>query len=196
MATNRRTSTTRQLGSPDSLQIELFGDWKKVENLVNKLEGAVAAGAILGRESASRKIYNLVRKKIRENGGNTNWPSYSEKYQKWKNEVSTNRANSFYRLTNTYYKNISIWHEGMKSYIGLKPHIKVVSITGKKKSITLHQVAQILEYGSTKNNIKPRPLWGPTYKEFGGRQKVNALIAYHIRTQIRIRTGVTAKITL
>lgn len=195
-STNRRTSTTRSFGGPSSFDIELFGDWKKVENLVNKLETSVAAGAILGRQAAAKKIHNLVKKKIRENGGDTNWPAYSEKYKKYKQTKAASRANSFYRLTNTFYKNITTWNSGLKTFIGIKGNKKAVSLDGKKKNITLHQVAQILEYGSTVRNIRPRPLWGPVFKEFGGNKQVSALIAYHVRTQIRIKTGVTAKVTI
>lgn len=193
---NRSRTITRTVGNVGSaIKYELTGDWQKTKRLVNNLETAIAAGAIAGQLAAANKIKELVKKKIRENGGSTYWPPYSDKYRKFKNKTKPGKANNMLRYTDTYYNNIITWQSGTKVHIGLRPRVLVPNTNGSNKNITLHELAQILEYGSDARNIQARPLWGPVRKEFG-EAKVKALIIWHIRNTIRIRTGVSAKISL
>ena len=193
---NISRTITKTVGPPGSaLKVELFGDWDKTKRVVNNLERAIAIGSLAGQQSAANKIRELVRKKIRDNGGSKYWPAYSDKYRKFKAKNKPGKAGSMLRYTDTYYNNIITWQSGAKIHIGLRPRMVVPSTDGKSKNITLHELAQILEYGSSARGIQARPLWGPVGKEFGG-DRVKALMIWHIRNAIRIRTGVSPKISL
>ena len=195
MANIGRTITQTVKSPGSAIKVELFGDWAKTKTVVNNLEKAIAVGSLAGQIACANKIRELVRKKIRDNGGNTYWPSYSEKYLKFKRRTKASKAGSMYRYTDTYYNNIITWQSGTKIHIGLRPRIAVMSMDGSKKSITLHELAQILEYGSSSRNIQPRPLWGPVRREFG-RDKIKALMLWHIRRSVRVSTGVNPKISI
>lgn len=187
----RRTSTTQTIKPVGKgLQVELFGDWDKAKRLVKGLEGAMAAGAVAGQLAAAEKIKDLVKKKIRSNGGSTPWQEYSEAYLKYKRNKKPSKVGQMYRFTDAYYNNIVTWRSGTRVYVGLNPRIAVQNADGKSKGITLHQLSQILEYGSSARNIPARPLWGPVKKEFNG-AKIKLLILWHIKRSIKTMTGVS-----
>lgn len=186
---NKRGTITRTVNPASSaLKIKLFGQWGKTKHVVNNLESSIAIGALAGQISAANKIRELVRKKIRENGGTTPWPAYSEKYLKFKRSKRGSKAGQMYRFNDNYYNNITTWRNGAKIHVGLTPRMAVMQVSGEgRKNITLHQLAQILEYGTDK--IQARPLWGPVRKEFGI-AKVKALMMYHVSRAITAKTGV------
>lgn len=186
---NKRGTITRTVNPATSaFQIKLFGQWSKTKKVVNNLEASIAAGALLGQKAAAEKIRELVRKKIRENGGTTPWPAYSEKYLAFKRRKKGSKAGQMYRFNDTYYNNIITWRNGAKIHVGLSPRVSVMQVDGEgRKNITLHQLAQILEYGNSE--IQARPLWGPVRKDFGV-AKVKALMMYHVSRTITAKTGV------
>lgn len=194
---NKRGTITRTVNPTSSaIQIKLFGQWSKAKRVVDNLESAIAIGALAGQLAAANKIRELVRKKIRENGGTTSWPAYSEKYLKFKRSKRGGKAGQMYRFDDTYYNNITTWRSGAKVHVGLTPRIAVMQVEGKgRKNITLHQLAQILEYGSDQNNIQARPLWGPVRKEFGI-AKVKSLMMWHITRAVNSKTGVKPNIKI
>lgn len=187
--TNRNTTTTQTIKPFDSitpsLKTELFGDWDKAKKLINNLEPAIKLGGIAGQQAIAKRIYELVRKRIRDNGDGQ-WRN-SEKYENWKGKVRPGKVGQIYRLTGTYYKNIEIFNKGLNYYVGLKPRKYAVDIKGRNKGITLHSIAQILEYGT--QHISPKPLWGPVRKKMSNTQ-IKTLMLWHIRKQIKIMSGV------
>ena len=188
---NKRGTITRTVNPASSaVQIKLFGQWAQAKKVVNNLEEAIAIGSLAGQWAAAKKIRELVRKKIRENGGTTSWPAYSEKYLKYKRSKRGGKTGQMYRFNDNYYNNITTWRSGAKIHVGLTPRIAVMQVDGQgRKNITLHQLAQILEYGSDERNIQARPLWGPVRKDFGI-AKVKALMMWHISRAISSKTGV------
>lgn len=175
-----------------SPQVELFGDWDRTKALLNGIESTIAAGALIGQRAAAEKLLKIVKKNIRENGGSIGWPQVSDKYAQLKRSMGYDPGNLLV-LTGLYYKNISIRQNGLTFYVGLNKNIKNPKTGGK---ITLAKIAIILEHGSVVAKIKARPLWTPSFKQFGGSSRIKSLMVWHIRSLIMARHGIRAKISI
>lgn len=184
-------SVTRRL-SPITPEIRLFGDWQKTRRVLATLDTTVALGVLSGQKSAALKLKRLIKKNIRENGGSLGWEPVSQKYAKYKSSKGYDPSNLLV-MSGLYYRNINIWHKNGKYYVGVKK-----GITNKVSggNLTVGKIARILEYGSTIRNIKARPLWIPTFKQFGGKKRLQGIMIWHIRNQILKNYGLRAKITL
>lgn len=185
-------SVTRTLNLP-AYRIELTGDWEKVGQLLDNLDTTVLIGAKAGQLSASKKLISIIKKNIRENGSSIGWAPLSSKYKERKEREGYSPDNIYY-MTGLYYRSINNWSSGLVHYVGIKKNIRHPKKNGKK-SLTLSQIATILEHGSITQNIPARPLWGPSYKQFGGNLRLKGLLVWHIRNQIYLRHQVRAKIT-
>lgn len=183
-------STTRKLHIPNlTPTVELFGDWDRAYLLVSGLDNAIKIGYSLAELSAAKKIKQIVRRNIRMNGGKTYWEPVSDQYAEYKSRLGYDPTDLLV-MTGLYYNSISIWKIGNATFIGLKGRTR-----SSGGDLTLQQIASVLEHGSVVRNIPARPLWGPAWKEFGGRARLKGLIIWHIRNQINIRFGVKAKVT-
>lgn len=185
-------TVTRSLSLP-AYRVELIGDWDKVESLLANLDKTVLIGAKAGQISASNKLIAIIKKNIRENGSSIGWEPVSDKYRK-KKEARGYDPDNLLVMTGLYYRSISNWSTGLNHYVGIKKGVRHPKKNGKK-ALTLSQIAMILEHGSITQNIKARPLWRPSYKQFGGNLRLKGLLVWHIRNQIYLRHQVRAKIT-
>lgn len=171
-------------------EVELYGDWDKVKHLLGGLDEAIAIGVDKGQLSVAKKILAIVRKNIRENGGSLGWPPVSYKYERWKTKKGYDPKNLLF-LGGTYYRSIIIWNARGRYYVGVKRGTRNPISKGK---LTVGQIANVLERGSEKRKIPPRPLWAPSFKQFGGTKRIKEIIIWHVGNEIRNRLGVTAKV--
>lgn len=168
-------------------QIELFGDWDKALALFNNLPELISVGAHAGKLAAAKKIQTLVKKNIKKGGPtNTHWQELSASYQKSKASRGGD-PNKKWFFQGTYYRSIKVIDKGNTVYVGVPARQR--SRVNKNKPLTLGQVAVILERGSAARNIPARPLWKPTYREFGGNQRVTYHILWHVSNTVFLRTG-------
>ncbi|MAO08126.1 MAG: hypothetical protein CL596_05370 [Alteromonas sp.] len=174
------------------INIQKFGDWYITKNLLIQLEPAIKKGSIAGQKRAAQELKRIVRRNIRENGGKIGWPPVSEKYAKYKRKKGFDPEN-LYVMTGLYYRSIKIYRDGNNISIGLKRYTRHQGRTNN--NLTLIKIANILENGSAVRNIKARPLWKPSYKQFGGSKRLKGFILWHVRNEIKKRTGVTPKLT-
>ena len=183
-------SVTRRVPSYTP-KVELIGDWKKTRALLFDLPLLVKQGTAAGQKSAAEKLLKIIKKNIRDNGGSIGWPPVSELYAKKKIGMGKD-PNNLLVLTGLYYRSINIYNKGTNYYVGIKKNTRNYETGGR---LTVAQIATILEYGSYANNIKARPLWGPSFKQFGGSKKIKSLITWHIARNIYARHKVRTKIT-
>lgn len=181
----------RSMGNKLTPEVELFGDWNKATNLLKILPLLIKEGSIKGQTSAANQFRRIVRRHIRSNGSSLGWAPLGGAYKKRKAKAGYPADRILY-ASGSYYNNIKVWREKDKVYIGIKARTKSLST---KSSLTLGQIARILEYGSPSRNIKARPLWIPSFKEFGGTERIKGFMIWHIRNTIFKRTGVKSKIT-
>lgn len=171
-------------------KVELFGDWDKTHRVFAQLPLAIKVGAELGENAALNELKKLIKQNIRTNGGSLGWKALSSRTLK--NKSGSKYPTSILRMTGLYYRSITITKtaNGTK-YLGV-PSRTYYPNKGASGP-TLLQVATIHEYGSDK--IPARPLWKPTFKQFGGNARIKGYLIWHIRNQIMIQCGVKAKVT-
>lgn len=190
-------SVTRRINLPGNLppitpDIIIWGDWQRSKHLLNTIDGVIMMASLKAKKSAAEKLKAAIRKNIRENGGSLGWPPLSTKYQAWKSRKGYD-ANRMLRMTGLYYRSINVWRKGLNYYVGVQRGIRNPASGG---NITVGQIAKILEYGSDHVGIPARPLWGPTYKQFGGSARIRGLMVWHLRNEIYKHYGVRPRLTL
>jgi hypothetical protein len=186
-------STTQRNLSTYLPDITLFGDWDKVNDFMTALPLAVTTGAREGSETAAKKLISVVKKNIRNNGpAGVNWEDYSLAYSKRKARLGGN-IDTKWSFHKTYYNSLGVITRGNKVYAGVPP--RKLSTVNTRKPITLAKVARILENGSPTLNIKARPLWKPSFKEFGGKARIQSHIYWHIRKHLAIAGILNIKLT-
>lgn len=166
--------------------ISLEGDWDAAVKLIGyNLTPLVLLGARKGQIAAANKIKAMVKSNIRRgNAAGTYWPDYS--YQYGNKKARMDGGDKKWRYTDTYYKSITVITRSTNVFVGVPRNAK-----GKvnENPLTLGAIANILERGSKAHNIAARPLWGPTFKQFGGKKRVAYHINFHIRKEIFLATG-------
>jgi len=182
----------RKIGSNLTPQVELIGEWNKTRTLLHLLPKLIKIGSLKGQQSAAKHFRRIVRRHIRNNGASLGWAPLSSAYKKSKGRRGFNPDRIYY-ASGSYYNNIKVWRRGTKIFIGIKKNVKSKS---SRSSLTIGMIARILEYGSLTRNIPARPLWAPSYRDFGGGKRIKGFMTWHIRNQIFKATGVKAKITI
>ncbi len=174
-------------------EIELFGDWNKALRMFDQLPVAVNTGYELGSVRVANDIRRIVRKNIKSNGPpGVHWPALSLAYQQFKKRKGGD-TNKMWNFKGTYYKNIKVIHKKGAIYVGVPAYKR--GTVHKSKNLTLGQIANILERGSAESGIRARPLWKPSFKEFGGKPKTQKVIVRAIRDHVFLLTGVRPRIT-
>lgn len=185
MASNKTNITLPQL---PGIELHITGNWEKVIDLTSNIGQSIQKGY----DKSSSKFANLVINKVRSSiksgrppsGSGVYWPPLSPKYIK---RVGDHKI---YNLTGLYYRSIGIHKYRSRTIIGL-PYRNKPGNT--RSSITLNQVAIILEYGSRDGSIPPRPLWKPSLKSVGGLKRLKKEVMYGIRSQLYRDFGINPK---
>jgi len=120
------------------------------------------------------------------------WPPLSPKYVE-----AMGGDDRIYYKTGQYYENIGVWPDKVfyagsgayaytRYFIGLKPGVEkwAARYRSNRKPLTLIQVANILEFGSTRRHIPPRPLWRPIWQNSGGKERVKVFVRNAIKRQL------------
>jgi hypothetical protein len=168
-------------------EIKLEGDWAKALQLIgHDLSALVLKGAYNGQVAAAEKLKVIVKNNIRSGGPQSiYWPNYSLMYGERKAKAGA--GDKKWRYTDTYYKSITVTKHSMNKVSVGVPKNERSKVN--QNPLTLGQVAVILERGSRVANIAARPLWGPSWKEFGGKKRVAYHINWHIRKILFEATG-------
>jgi hypothetical protein len=119
------------------------------------------------------------------------WPPLSPKYI-----AAMGGDDRFYLKTVQYYESIGIHRENVyfqngtfaktRIFIGLpKGVMKIPPRYSRKHLLSLIQVANILENGSPRRNIPPRPLWKPLYQDLKGNERIKTFVIKAIQRQLK-----------
>ena len=171
-----------------NIEIKLDGEWQKLDNLSNHLQSSVLRGYEKGVNIFSTRLLRIVRRAIRTgipppNSGVT-WPPHKQ------STIDRYGSHTLFNLTGQYSRSIGLHQYRSRTLIGLPLQKARVSASGKSKTITLNQIAIILEYGNDK--IPARPLYAPSYKSAGGPQGLKKELLKNIRSQLYKETGIRA----
>lgn len=175
----RKVNITLPKVSDLVLQVKLNGEWQKVEFLVSNLGPSMQSGYDKAVSQFSRKLLAIVKKSLTLGippvGGGVTWqplaPSTIERYGQ----------HPIYNLTGLYSRSVGLFRYKSRVLIGLPIGIRRSS----QKKLTMNQLAMMLEFGSNDDRIPPRPVWAPSLKAAGGKNKLKQLILTEIRKELQ-----------
>ena len=157
------------------------GRARKVQAFLDEFPGEIYMGSFLGARKFARKLHQLVRRCIRTGipPKGVSWPPHAA------STVKRLGAHKLLNLTGFYLKSIRIVEDLYRDTIavGLPKGLRRPSNIKGSHSMTMKQIAQILEYGGPK--IPARPLWRPAFQQIGGNARLKKDIINGIRKQIR-----------
>lgn len=160
------------------VELKLFGSWHQVSNMIDNMPKSVLEGYNEAIRKASKNIIKIVRTAIRSGTppAGARWPALSP------NTIKVHGQHNIYHLRGVYERSINVYRYKDRTIVGLPINSYVPG-----KNITLNQLAVILEHGSLNTGngaIPPRPLWGPSYKVYGGNEKLKRAIMKEIRSRL------------
>lgn len=177
----RKVNITLPKVSDLVLQVKLNGEWQKVEPLVSNLGPSMQRGYDKAVSKFSRNLLAIVKKSLTLGippvGGGVTWqplaPSTIERYGQ----------HPIYNLTGLYSRSVGLFRYKSRVLIGLPIRTRRSS----EKKLTMNQLAIMLEFGSNDDDerIPPRPVWGPSLKAAGGKNKLKQLILTEIRKELQ-----------
>lgn len=161
------------------LQVKLNGEWQKVESLVSNLGPSMQRGYDKAVNKFSRNLLAIVKKSltlgIPPMGGGVTWQPLSQAtIERW-------GQHPIYNLTGLYSRSVGLFRYKSGVLVGLPLRTRHSS----QKKLTLNQLACILEFGSNDDMIPPRPVWAPSLKAAGGKNKIKQLILTEIRKELQ-----------
>lgn len=143
------------------MQVERFGDWRKVALLIRDLDKLFKQSQ---KETLQRLgLYVEGRAKHHISAQDLGWkPLKTEtKKAKQRDGMSTN----ILARSSQYFQSITSWTAGDKVYVGVKRTAVYKGTKNSKGGQKIANIAKVHEYGSKKLKIPARPLWRPTFKE-------------------------------
>lgn len=189
MASNKTNITLPQL---PNIELHITGDWVKVMDLTSGIGQSIQKGYNKGISKFSTLVVNKVKNAIRSgrppSGSGVYWPPLSQSYID--RQKSKYPGHHIYSLTGLYERSIGIYKYKNRTILGLPYRNKPGN---QRATITLNQVAIILEYGSRDGSIPPRPLWKPSLKSVGGIKRIKKEVMHGIRSQLYRDFGINPK---
>ena len=161
------------------LQVKLNGEWQTVEALVSNLGPSMQIGYDRAVDKFSRSLLSIVKKSLTLGippvGGGVTWQPLSQA------TIERYGQHHIYNLTGLYSRSVGLYRYKSRVLIGLPIGIRRSS----QKKLTLNQLAKMLESGSSDGRIPPRPVWAPSLKAVGGKNKLKQLILTEIRRELQ-----------
>lgn len=188
--------TTVHIPDLGSLKIEvkLKGNWVEATKLPSRVANAMRKGYDEGVNKFSARFLKTINQAITTGvppkGSGVKWDPLSPK------TLKRYGAHTPYLLTGLYRHSIKEFKSKTRHYIGMSKSKASGGKMSPDSNLTLSQLARLLEYGNDEgagSGIPPRPLWGPTLKSVGGKQRLKKYILDSVRSRlsargIRIRT--------
>jgi len=154
-------------GQDKVLQIKPYGDWTKVLRNIEDLPKDVLTGYIRAQETALNRLVKIVKGHIYSQ----DLPGFSKK----KKRVGRHLID-----TSSYVTSIKTWRENFTYYAGVKS-----GVNEPKSKIQITKLAHMLEFGTKK--MQAMPVWGPSWKEFGGIKELERIVTEAIYNRFRTR---------
>lgn len=131
-----------------------------------KAENVIRLSSELIKEEAELFV-SMIKETIEDQ--KINWQKLSRSYAKLKERKGLDSR--IYVATGFYLDSIGVLETSYDEKEGSRLEIGVPDVEHPSTGINLRFLAQILEYGSAKMKIPPRPLWRPVLSKFNERQK-------------------------
>lgn len=162
--------------------IRRFGDWDKARRMSKGLKNDIVDANKVALKQVGLKTERLVVKYIKSQP--KTWPPLEEKYLRAKTRQGY--SNLMLRKTGTYVNSIrsSVEDAGSLVFVGVKKEAQ--SDDGE----VLANIGEVMEYGSEKRNIKPRPHFGPVKKLMTRKIKEEGLFTQYLNAQLKRKYGI------
>lgn len=190
MSSNKTNITIPQL---PNIELHITGDWVKVMDLTDNIGKTILKGYNKGSDKVSRLILNIVRRSLQSGRppSGTHWPPLSQVYNDKLDKKYP--GHKIYNVTGLYSRSVGVYKYKNRTIIGLPYNTKP---SNSKSNISLIEVAIILEYGNKHTSISSipaRPLWKPSFKAVGGKNRLKKEIMWGIRSQLYLDFGINPK---
>lgn len=162
--------------------IRRFGDWKKAQNMSNNLKKDINHANTVALKQIGLKTERLVVKYIQSQP--KTWPPLSEDYLRRKERQGD--SNLMLRKSGTYINSIRSSVEEPKKLVFVGVKKEAVSDEGE----VLANIGAVLEYGSEKINVKPRPHFEPVKKQMLRKIKTEKLFTNYLNNELRRKYGI------
>lgn len=136
---------------------ELTGPWDKVIYRVKNLNEQMKPHLAKATAKSAMMVEAALVKHIQSQ--DLGWHALNKAYLKWK--IRNKLSDKIWIATSTLINSVThkIADGGLEAFVGVLRTAK--SADGKNQVL----IASVLEFGSAKRNIKPRPLFRPTFQE-------------------------------
>lgn len=166
---------------------QLVGEWSRANFMMRQFPHRVSQAINLATREMAYRYRKKVISHILNRGADLGWPrSSSEKYEQFKAKHATKAVEDQLQFFGVLLENIKAYKHGRMGWsVGIKdgvvnPRMEEIR---KGKTLSVSEYAGVLEHGSTKMNIPPRPLWTPSYRDIGGNKELIRLIRLNIRAK-------------
>jgi len=172
--------------SPDvHLNYRLVGEWERANYMFRRFPTDVKRGVNLATRKVARKYRRKVIENIRNQGAAIGWePITSEKYRKFKESKGEFSVDTPLQFFGSLLQNIKTFKHGQMGWsAGIKAGIRNEKMDHLRKgnSLSVSEYAGVLEHGSKTRNIRPRPLWTPSWRHIGGNKQLVQEVANTLR---------------
>jgi len=166
------------------VSVEVEGDWVKAKVLLTELPALTKASAVKAQLDFATKLRKQIWENIETNGSSIGWAPLKNNYKRWKDKQDAAYGSSFmYRFFGTYYNSIEIMQDGHNVSVGVSKDRDRINPLSK---LRVSQYALILEMGAYSRGIPPRPLWGPSFAQIGGRRELLRLMKNRLGLAVKV----------
>lgn len=168
------------------VEVKMYGEWQKVDMLIHHMAPNVLQAYHYSAQRCAKHIMKIVRKAIL-----TGRPPLGARWTPLSpSTIRTHGEHDIYNLNGHYAKSIGLHQYPGRIIVGVPVNMKLPpGKNGKIKNLTMNQLAILLEHGSkmvegASNDIPARPLWAPSFKEYGGKERLKKEILRDIRRNL------------
>lgn len=147
------------------MRYSLVGNWSGVELALAGLPAALKSSAMWGQRKTAEKFAKMVKDNIKN--GKVEGPP-----KKYNSSDSRSLINDEH-----YVSSIKAWRQNGVYYAGVKKGVVTQAKSGSKP-LEVATLAIIHEQGLGK--MPARPVWGPTWAEFGGNKQASKYVTQAI----------------
>ena len=154
------------------------GQWNKVKRFIDECPYLLQYGYENGVKEFGTKLVGIIRRAIAS--GRMDGAQWAPLAEKTKEKYGDH---PIYNLTGQYMRSIGVHYYKSRTLIGIPINVRKTRLSGKS-TITLNQVAIILEYGTKNGRIPPRPIWKPAFEKAGGSKGLQKTLLRSIKKMV------------
>lgn len=167
------------------IEINFWGDWEKLDNLLNSKNPQIQSVCFVGMEKFAKRYKKLLKFHITTGGKAFGYPPLKNSYIE--NKERLGYVTTMFNLTRSLWGAITIKVNKRENNIGVGIDSKQKKNTIKKgvaNTLTISQYAQLLQEG-TKYEPK-RPIFTDVFKRIGGKEAIGIQIVKELINHYKI----------